>query len=74
MQSNLVMKRFGSASKATLIANKYLLSKNCFGTSIQVILEKDLPLCGKEGELVKVKRGYARNFLIPRGLAGNINL
>ena len=57
-------KRLGIQS----IAN---VSKNSFGTSIQVILETDIPDRGNKGEIVKVKRGYARNFLIPRGLAGN---
>jgi large subunit ribosomal protein L9 len=37
--------------------------------NVQVVLREDLPNVGKSGELVKVKPGYARNFLIPRGLA-----
>ncbi len=36
---------------------------------MQVILRKEVEKLGAEGELVKVKDGYARNFLIPRGLA-----
>lgn len=44
-----------------------------FGTSIHVILEKDIPDRGNKGDVVKVKRGYARNFLIPRGLAGIVH-
>jgi large subunit ribosomal protein L9 len=36
---------------------------------MQVILKKDIPQLGRIGELVKVKDGYARNFLIPRSLA-----
>lgn len=39
------------------------------GGSIQVVLRDDVDNLGKSGELVKVKAGYARNFLIPRGLA-----
>ena len=38
-------------------------------TSVQVVLTEDLPNVGDSGDLVKVKPGYARNFLIPRGLA-----
>lgn len=34
-----------------------------------VILEKDVKGVGKAGEVVKVSDGYARNMLIPRGLA-----
>ncbi len=38
-------------------------------TSLQVILQSDVDKVGKSGELVKVRPGYARNFLVPRGLA-----
>ncbi|MFA6216494.1 MAG: 50S ribosomal protein L9 [Candidatus Omnitrophota bacterium] len=36
---------------------------------MEVILEKDVPGAGKAGAVVKVKDGYALNYLIPRGLA-----
>jgi len=36
---------------------------------MQVILLEDVEKLGKGGEVVKVKDGYGRNFLIPRGLA-----
>ena len=36
---------------------------------MEVILLKDLEGIGLEGELVKVKPGFARNFLIPKGIA-----
>ncbi len=36
---------------------------------VQVILRDDVPNLGKIGEVVRVKPGYARNFLLPRGLA-----
>ncbi|HEY8078166.1 MAG TPA: 50S ribosomal protein L9 [Labilithrix sp.] len=38
-------------------------------TTLQVILQSDVDKVGKSGELVKVRPGYARNFLIPRSLA-----
>lgn len=34
-----------------------------------VILEKDVKKIGKAGDVVKVSDGYARNMLIPRGIA-----
>ena len=37
--------------------------------TIQVILQQDLKNLGKSGELVRVRPGYARNYLIPRSLA-----
>lgn len=36
---------------------------------MQVILREDVPNLGQTGELVNVKDGYGRNYLIPRGLA-----
>ena len=36
---------------------------------MEVILRKDLDKVGLRGEVVNVARGYARNFLFPRGLA-----
>ena len=36
---------------------------------MQVILKQDVNNLGKSGEVVKVKPGYGRNYLLPRGLA-----
>jgi large subunit ribosomal protein L9 len=36
---------------------------------MEVILREDVSSLGKAGALVRVKPGYARNFLLPRGLA-----
>jgi large subunit ribosomal protein L9 len=36
---------------------------------MEIILTKDVEHLGNQHELVKVRPGYARNFLIPRGLA-----
>jgi len=36
---------------------------------MKVILTQDMPNLGKGGEIVSVKDGYARNYLIPRGFA-----
>lgn len=34
-----------------------------------VLLREDIETLGGRGEIVKVKAGYARNYLLPRGLA-----
>jgi len=36
---------------------------------VQVLLRQDVDKLGLRGEVVNVARGYARNFLLPRGLA-----
>ena len=36
---------------------------------MEVILRQDVPSLGKSGQVVKVKDGYARNFLFPKNLA-----
>ena len=36
---------------------------------MELILREDIKTLGKAGDLVKVKPGYARNYLLPQGLA-----
>jgi large subunit ribosomal protein L9 len=36
---------------------------------MEIILREDVKDLGKAGEVVKVKPGYARNYLLPKGLA-----
>lgn len=36
---------------------------------MRVILQADVPGLGRRGEVVEVSEGYARNYLLPRGLA-----
>jgi large subunit ribosomal protein L9 len=38
-------------------------------TPIRVVLRQDLKNLGKSGDLVRVRPGYARNYLYPRSLA-----
>jgi large subunit ribosomal protein L9 len=37
--------------------------------NIQVILQQDVDKLGKSGDLVRVRPGFARNYLLPRELA-----
>jgi large subunit ribosomal protein L9 len=36
---------------------------------MKVILREDIPNLGRSGDVVTVKDGYGRNYLLPRGLA-----
>lgn len=38
-------------------------------TSVEVLLAENVESLGQQGEIVRVKPGYARNFLLPHGLA-----
>ena len=45
---------------------------------MQIILQEDIDKLGHRGDVVTVKPGYARNYLLPRSLAieataGNMN-
>jgi large subunit ribosomal protein L9 len=38
-------------------------------SNVEVVLKENLEHLGSIGDVVKVRRGYARNYLLPRGLA-----
>ena len=40
---------------------------------MELILTHDVKGLGKKGEMVKASDGYARNFLLPKGLAVEVN-
>src|SRR5262245_31925376 len=37
--------------------------------NLKLVLTEDVQYLGKQGDLVEVRPGYARNYLIPRGMA-----
>jgi len=40
-----------------------------WGCKVRILLRQDVPNLGKAGEVKTVADGYARNYLIPRGMA-----
>lgn len=41
--------------------------------NVQVILNEDMPNLGRPGDVVRVRAGYARNYLLPRKMAVEAN-
>ena len=41
--------------------------------NLQVILSEDVPNLGRTGDVVRVRPGFARNYLLPRKLAVEAN-
>jgi large subunit ribosomal protein L9 len=39
------------------------------GGRLELMLAEDVPSLGKQGDVVSVKAGYARNYLLPQGYA-----
>jgi large subunit ribosomal protein L9 len=54
-----------------LLVYIFALAKNFYESmpSTEVILTDNVPGLGAEADVVKVRRGYARNYLLPRGKA-----
>lgn len=40
---------------------------------MELLLKKNVDKLGRIGDVVKVKEGYARNYLLPKGLATNVS-
>lgn len=45
------------------------VQQNIRRRSVELLLAEDVPALGKQGEIVQVKPGFARNYLLPQGLA-----
>jgi len=56
------------AEKAAKIRQRNQVNKGAHG-GMMLVLTEDVPYLGKQGEVVEVKPGYGRNYLLPRGLA-----
>src|SRR6266849_1877212 len=52
-----------------LLVYIFALAKSSKMPSTEVILTDNVPGLGAEADVVKVRRGYARNFLLPTGKA-----
>ena len=48
--------------------------KNISMPLTELILTESVPGLGAEADVVKVRRGYARNYLLPRGMAYEVTL
>ena len=62
-QSQPKLKQFAPKEK-----NRKQVLKGTHG-GMQIILTEDVPHLGKQGQLVEVKPGYGRNYLLPNGMA-----
>jgi large subunit ribosomal protein L9 len=51
-----------------LIKKRQQVRKGSHG-GMQLVLVEDVPHLGKQGQVVEVRPGYGRNFLLPNGLA-----
>jgi large subunit ribosomal protein L9 len=56
------------AKPAKVVKRRNQVRKGSHG-GMQLVLTEDVPNLGKQGELVEVRLGYGRNFLLPNGLA-----
>lgn len=60
------------AKKKTRVKKRAQVRKGPHG-GMQLLLVEDIPNLGKSGDVVEVKPGYGRNYLVPRGLATNVS-
>jgi large subunit ribosomal protein L9 len=52
-------------AKSSSTADQHLQASR----NVELLLAEDVPYLGQQGEIVRVKPGYARNYLLPQGLA-----
>jgi len=55
-------------AEAEKIRQRNQVNKGAHG-GMMLVLTEDVAYLGKQGELVEVRPGYGRNYLLPKGLA-----
>src|SRR5213075_758221 len=61
-----------SASPPLLSHRKFFPDNHHQMPLTEIILTENVPGLGAEADVVKVRRGYARNYLLPRGKADEV--
>jgi large subunit ribosomal protein L9 len=65
MFQRVVSKSLQRVSSSSSAARNFHCSSSVLGSSIPVIMVDNVDGTGLSGEIIRVKRGFARNFLIP---------
>src|SRR5437899_12698920 len=64
----MVNRHFPNTQVDTMPKQRNQVLKGQHG-GMQLVLTEDVPHLGKQGDVVEVKPGYGRNYLLPNGLA-----
>jgi len=67
LQHSILFARLASEIFLSSLRSKFS-EQTASGGFMEVILKEDIVNLGKIGEVVRVRDGYARNYLLPRGL------
>ena len=67
LQHSILFARLASEIFLSSLGSKFS-EQTASGGFMEVILKEDIVNLGKIGEVVRVRDGYARNYLLPRGL------
>ena len=62
-------KRKIKVTEATSKVTKAAVHRGNMAKRVQLVLNQDVKKLGKTGDLVEVAPGYARNYLVPQGMA-----
>ena len=59
-----------SVVKLCLFPTKMMFGQVRYAGTIPIILIQDIEKRGQKGDIIHVRRGFARNLLVPRKMAG----